>query len=290
LCASWNENAITFADINWVGQKPAGVFIDDKNTIYVADREHGRIFVWRNGSSTPNMNISGNLTNPWSLFVTAEGDIYVDNENSNDWALNTTDSRLVMKVNGMCTGLFVDINDNLYCSSANNHHVVKVALKSNKTLPSTVAGTGCPGPVPNMLDHPHGIFVDKNLNLYVADTKNNRIQFFAPGQMNAITVAGFGAIVYFILNRPTSVVLDADGYLFIVDSYNHRIVRSIRNDFKCIVGCSGSKGSSTSQLNTPQTMAFDKNGNIFVSDFNNHRIQKFSLLNPYGMSISNMIE
>jgi streptogramin lyase len=295
VCASWNENATTFANINWVGKQPAGVFVNDENTIYVANREHGRILVWHNRSSTPKMNISGNLTSPWSLFATADGDIYVDNGDSNNrvdrWTLNATVSKLAMKVNGMCTGLFVDINDNLYCSSANDHRVVKIALKSGKTLPSTVAGIGCPGPVPNMLDHPHGIFVDNNLNLYVADTQNNRIQFFAPDQMNAITVAGFGAIVYFILNKPTGVVLDADGYLFIVDSYNHRIVRSMPDDFKCVVGCSGNRGSSSSQLNTPQTMAFDTNGNIFVSDFNNHRIQKFSLtLNPYGMSISIAIE
>jgi sugar lactone lactonase YvrE len=244
LCASWRENAIIFASQKWVGQQPAGIFINDKNTIYVADRENGRILVWRNGSSTLTQNISVNLTSPWSLFVTTNDDIYVDNGNSNDrvdkWAFNATYSELVMKVNGICTGLFVDINDNLYCSSMNNHRVDKITLKTGKTLPMTVAGMGCPGPVPNMLDHPHGIFVDNNLNLYVADTENNRIQFFAPGEMNAITVAGFEAIVSFILDRPTGVILDADGYLFIVDSYNHRIIRSISNGFKCLIGCSWS--------------------------------------------------
>ncbi len=69
LCTYWNENATTFADINWVGQQPAGIFINDKNSIYVINREYGRILIWQNGSSTPNMNISGNLTNPWSLFL-----------------------------------------------------------------------------------------------------------------------------------------------------------------------------------------------------------------------------
>jgi len=264
-----------------VGHQPAGIFVNNRNTIFIADRENGRILIWRNGSSIPTKNISGNLTNPWSLFVTSDDDIYVDNGNFNDrvdkWASNATYSELVMKVNGLCTGLFVDVNYSLYCSSMNNHQVIKIALKGDKTLPIIVAGTGCAGPVLNMLDHPHGIFVDIKLNLYVADTQNNRIQFFAPNQMNAITVAGFGALEYFILNRPTGVVLDAGGYLFIVDSHNHRIIRSISHGFQCLVGCSGNSGSAANQLNNPQTMAFDTNGNIFVTDFDNNRIQKFML-------------
>ena len=142
-------------------------------------------------------------------------------------------------------------------------------------LSITVAGTGCPGPVSNMLDHPHGIFVDNNFKLFVADTNNNRIQSFELDQSSGITVAGFGAIVYFILNKPTSIVLDAGGSMFIVDSSNHRIIRSIPNGFKCLVGCSGTNGAKSNELNTPQTMAFDSNGNILVTDFNNHRIQNF---------------
>ncbi|CAF1391947.1 unnamed protein product [Rotaria sp. Silwood1] len=111
-------------------------------------------------------------------------------------------------------------------------------LNNEQTVLMVVAGTGCPGPVPNTLDHPHGIFVDEQLNLYVADTDNNRIQLFSPGQTQAMTVAGFGAKSYFILNRPTDIALDADGYLYIVESQNYRIIRSMPNGFRCLVGCS----------------------------------------------------
>jgi hypothetical protein len=84
-----------------------------------------------------------------------------------------------MYVNSSCTGLFIDIINNLYCSSANEHRVFKIGLNMNMTMPAmTVAGTGCSGPVPDTLDHPHGIFVDENFNLFVADTDNNRIQRF----------------------------------------------------------------------------------------------------------------
>ncbi|CAF4414938.1 unnamed protein product, partial [Adineta steineri] len=80
------------------------------------------------------------------------------------------------------------------------------------------------------------------------------------------------------LNYPTGIVLDANGYLFIVDSYNHRIVASSYYGFRCIVGCSGG-GSTMYQLSFPQSMAFDSYGNIYVTDRNNSRVQQFALQN-----------
>ena len=71
--------------------------------------------------------------------------------------------------------------------------------------------------------------------------------------------------------------MDADGYLFIVDSSNHRIVGSGPGGFRCVVGCSGSSGPGSYQLNGPQTMSFDSDGNIFVADSGNGRLQKFLL-------------
>ncbi|CAF3799878.1 unnamed protein product [Rotaria sp. Silwood1] len=286
---------MTFAEENLVGQKPVGLFVNDQDAVYVANRENGQILVWTNGSSSPIPIISTNSTNIWSIFVTTDGDIYADNGNENGhvnkWTFNATQSEIIMNVHGWCAGLFIDINYHLYCSSTNNHHVIKIPLNNGQTVPMVVAGTGCRGPVPNMLDHPHGIFIDNKLNLYVADTHNNRIQLFAPGKKDAKTIAGFGAKVRFILNRPTDIALDVDGYLYIVESQNHRIIRSIPNGFKCLVGCSGDSGKASSQLNYPQTMAFDTIGNIFVSDFNNHRIQKFQLIkNLCGMSISIITE
>ena len=37
---------------------------------------------------------------------------------------------------------------------------------------------------------PRGIFVDTNLDLYVADRYNHRVQLFRSGQLDAVTVAG----------------------------------------------------------------------------------------------------
>lgn len=42
----------------------------------------------------------------------------------------------------------------------------------------TVAGTACLGPVSDMLDSPHGIFIDERSRLFVAVTENNRVVCF----------------------------------------------------------------------------------------------------------------
>jgi DNA-binding beta-propeller fold protein YncE len=224
-------------------------------------------------------NISGSLNYPFSVFVSMTGDVYIDNGYANGqvdkFLFNTSMVVNVMNVNGSCYGLFIDMNNYLYCSLKNFHQVVKLLL-NNGTTPTIAAGTGLAGSQSNMLNAQQGIYVDNNLNLYVADCGNNRIQVFQSGQLIALTAAGSGATGTITLNYPTGVVLDTDGYLFIVDSNNHRIVASGLNGFRCIIGCSGG-GSTSSQLYFPQSMAFDSYGNIYVADRGNSRIQTFIL-------------
>ncbi|CAF3964398.1 unnamed protein product, partial [Adineta steineri] len=280
LCANatWNQTAITFANSTTAGTLPVGMFINTNNSVYVADQANGRIQVWLNGSTTLTGNYSGGLSVPYSVFVTDNSDVYVDNGRTNyrvdKWGWNSTSSVPTMYTCGQCYSLFVDINNMLYCVMGANHQVVSKSLDTHVNVWSIVAGTGSAGSTSVTLNTPWGIFVDNNLNLYVADTNNNRIQKFASGQLNGTTIAT-GTIVLF---GPTSVIFDADGYMFITDCFNQRLIGSGANGFRCIAACSGSAGSSSSQLFYPHTISFDSYGNIFVVDQENNRVQKFLLL------------
>ena len=174
--------------------------------------------------------------------------------------------------------MFIDLNDNLYCSLFNQHRVTLVSCNKYNTTPITVAGTGVDGSSSSQLKLPWGIFVDTNFDLYVADTGNHRIQRFRPGQLNGTTVAGLGTPSNLTLNNPTDVILDGNGYMYIADNDHHRVVRVGPADYRCIAGCNGGPGSNSSQLYKSYSLRFDTIGNMYVADEFNHRIQKFLFL------------
>lgn len=225
-------------------------------------------------------NITAGLAGPRSIFATSNGDIYVDNGQSfnqvDKWTSDANSSSAAMRVSSICYGLFVDIIDNLYCSVDSLHSVLKKSFNTDENTTVIVAGNGTDGSTSFLLDEPRGIFVDENFTLYVADCKNNRVQRFPLGQLNGTTVAGSGATPSITFVCPTGVILDADGYLFIADSQQHRIVGQSQSGFRCIVGCYGA-GNTAFQMNQPWTMSFDSYGNIYVIDKVNARVQKFAI-------------
>ncbi|CAF4235292.1 unnamed protein product, partial [Adineta steineri] len=191
---SWSSNGITFANTTVIGTYPYGVFVDNNNTVYVCEFSLNRVQAWPEGSSNPTRTISGSLNLPYTVFVTRNGDIYVDNGYANNrvdkWTLNATNSTVAMNVKYICAGLFVDINNNLYCSPVNYHQVNMKSLNSNSNMWIIAAGTGCAGATSNTLHDPRGIFVDTDLNLYVAWFTNDRVQKFLSKQASGITIAG----------------------------------------------------------------------------------------------------
>lgn len=278
--ATWNSNASIFFNNTAVVSNPRAIFVDLKNAVYVTDRAGRRVVVFTEGSTNPTRIIFGGMNDPRSIFVTSNGDLYIDsgmNGRVDRWEFNATSSVTAMYVSGACFGLFVDTNNDLYCSMGTFHRVVKSSLSGSGNTSVTVAGTGSALLLSTTLNSPSGIFVDKSFNLYVADSSNNRIQRFKAGQLNATTVAGATAPGSISLWNPTGVTLDSDGYLFIVDSNNHRVIASSANGFRCLFAFMGVAGSRLDQLSSPLNLAFDNAGNIYVADQSNNRVQKFSL-------------
>ena len=282
LDASWNPNGITFANSSTVGAWPFPVFVTTDNSVVIADRSNSRIHIWRNGSASPTTlsipSLSGGL---WALFVTTNDEIYINNGQGvqsrvERWTFDGTQLPSVMSICSACYSVFVDISGSLYCSQYDHHKVVSTSLSSTTGTLTIVAGTGYSGDSRTKLNNPFGIFINVDLELYVADAANDRIQIFHPGQLNGTTVAGTGAAGTISLWFPTGIVLDGDGYMFIVDSYHHRIVRASSDGFLCVVGCSG-PGNASNQLLVPKTLSLDSDGNMFVADSQNNRIQKFVL-------------
>ncbi|CAF1244903.1 unnamed protein product [Adineta steineri] len=290
---TWNSNATIFAVQSIVGRIPRAIFVDTNNTIYIANQEENIIVVWHEESINPTKIIFGNFTHSSSLFVTLNGDIYIDDGFKNGrvqkWIAENNIFVTIMNVSSQCDGLFIDIHDTLYCSMSSRQQVVKRSLNDSLMTSNRVAaGTGIQGSASNELNRPVGIFLDVNLDLYVTDCLNDRIQLFQPEESNGITVAGSTSLNPTITLRcPTGIALDAERYLFIVDQGNDRIVGSDSDGFRCLVGCDG-MGSHSNQLSYPFSLSFDRSGNMFVTDQLNHRIQKFAYLDQLCVNTSSV--
>ena len=257
------------------------VFVDVLNTVYVASQQTGLIQVWVQGNSKPTTINTSNASAQYALYVTVNNEIYVNggplNNGVDKWSLNPTAKTNTTYLGGPCTGLFIDLNNTLYCSIGIYHRVVTTSLVNSAGTIVPVAGNNVSGALPYMLSSPQGIFVHTNFTLFVADMGNNRIQQFEAGDTNGTTAAGNTSSPRVFLNRPTAVVLDGSDFLFIVDSGNNRIVGSDTRGFRCVAGCSNVSGSAANQLQYPRSLSFDSDGNIYVTDVNNSRVQKFNL-------------
>ena len=281
--ATWVANGITFAGSDIVGNVPNGIFVDTNNTVYLANRESSRIYVWQEGQPSPSRNFTlPSSTFPLSIFATSNGDIFIPGSNASGRVDKLTPTMTnisisVMSVSDFCHGIFVDITNVLYCSLYSQNVVIAKSLTSTDDTWTIAAGTGCAGTSPNRLNGPFGVFVNTNLELYVADSLNNRIQVFSPDRVEARTVAITGTYGWWTLSQPRAMILDGDGYLFISDTGFNRILGSGPHGFRCIIGC-GSAGSLSNQLTNPCALSFDSYGNLFVADRNNSRIQKFNLI------------
>src|SRR5262249_4252058 len=132
-------------------------------------------------------------------------------------------------------GVAADAAGNLFIADTDSQRIRKI---SPDGVISTVAGNGAAGlrgdggPATSaQLNYPAGVAVDSFGDLFIADTRNQRIRKVTNTGI-IITVAGNGSsgfngdggsALLAELNDPRGVAVDREGNLFIADSGNHRV-------------------------------------------------------------------
>ena len=241
---------------------------------------HRQVFVWHNETSNPTRIIVNSTDILLGLFVSSTGDIYISHRKTSTvqkWVTTTNTLETVARFRGEIIGIFIALNNVLYCSLLNTHQIVTKSLHNNSFLVEVVAGIGISGSESYQLNRPMGIFVTENFDLYVADSQNHRLQLFHSGDTIGTTIVQ-ASDTNPALSEPKSVVLDANNHIYIQDGNIGSIFRSGSSGFQCIVACTGSSGILSDQLKTPHSIALDVYGNIFVVDMGAMRVQKFSIL------------
>jgi hypothetical protein len=126
---------------------------------------------------------------------------------------------------------------------------------------------------------PGSVAVDGTGNVYVADTWNHTIRKITPAGVVS-TLAGLagsaggadGSGTNARFNAPTSVAVDASGYLYVTDT-NNQTIRKITPDgvVSTFAGALGSWGTidglgGSARFSFPQGVAVDTTGNVFVAN------------------------
>lgn len=198
-------------------------------------------------------------------------------------------------------GIAFDNAGNMFVADARNNVIRKIA--TNGTI-TTVAGNHALGAgfsgdggaaTSAQLNDPHGVTVDANGNIYIADTENDVVRFVSAATGNISTIAGQhgvqgysgdgGTSVNSKLYWPMGMAIDAAGDVFVADYYNMvvrkidpaGIITTIAGNNQVYDGYNGDGLPATATwLAFPNYLAMSSSGHLFISEYGNETVREMS--------------
>ncbi|CAF2093693.1 unnamed protein product, partial [Rotaria magnacalcarata] len=296
--AKWSQNGVTVAGGNGAGGAtnqlnwPEGLFVDDDQTVVIADRYNHRIIQLKNDDTTNGQVVAGSkgqgrrlhqLNQPFDVLIDKETDSLIICDSGNQrvvrWSRRsgTTQGEILID-NIYCWGLSMDEQRYLYVCDVEKSEVRRYQL--GEKIGTLVAGGNGLGLGLKQFYGPTYLFVDGQQNVYVSDGNNYRVMKWNKGATEGIMVAGGQAYGSALtqLDGPFGVFVDTLGTLYIADEVNHRVMRWTQGPRQGTVIAGGNgAGAGANQLNFPIGLSFDQHGNLYVVDCYNARVQRFSI-------------
>ena len=164
-------------------------------------------------------------------------------------------------------GLALDSIGNLFVADMGNNKIRKISTSGNVT---TLAGSGSAyyadgNGVLASFNHPQGVAVDVNGNVYVADENNSLIRKVTTS--GNVTTLPRGIESYFY--HPKGVAVNNNEDIFVADTDNSLMRKMIKNaNFNIL--------ALTERIYGPEAVCIDASGNLYVSDTGYNRICKIA--------------
>lgn len=287
--ARWAQQGVTVAGGNGQGDAenqlsmPYGLYVDDDQTVYVADTGNHRVVEWKPGAKRGTVVAGGNgkgnradqLNEPRGVVFDKSTNSIIISDNANRrivrWFRGNRSNGEVMTDRTYCSGLAMDHLRYLYASDTPKDAVWQ--YEPSETHGTIVAGGNQRGDRLNQLNTPFYIFVDQDQSLYVSEYKNHRITKWVNGAKAGVIVAGGRGTGNSSnqLSSPQGVFVDQLGTIYIADSCNNRIIRWCKGENE------GNVIVDENLLCYPTGLSFDRHGNIYVIDWGRDRVQRFSI-------------
>jgi len=279
-----------------VFNNPRGVAVDKLGNVYVVDHINNRICKVDPSGNVTTVAGSGSYSFadgqgkaagfawPTALAVDSNGNIYVGDSNNNRIRKITPNGNVTtLAGSGMIghadglgaaasfsnpSGVAVHSNGNIYVADSYNHMIRKVTPSG---VVSTLAGSPSPGYADGngataRFDTPTYLVVDASGNIYVSDSKNNRIRKVTPAG-NVTTLAGSGTAgsvdgngTAATFNYPRGLALDRKGYLYVSDSNSNRVRKISLESRICVLSGNLSFPALTVNQTSNRTLSIQNTG------------------------------
>ncbi len=224
--------------------QPYGIAIDSQGSLYVADSKVGAIFI----------------------FNTDTRDV--------DLIKNSVQAHFVRII-----GLAMDDNDRLFVSDPGLRHVL---IFNKQHAAEDLISEG--------MVEPGALAIDtQNRFLYVADVELDQILVYDADTLKLIRKMGTTGHKHELttpgdFSRPAGVAVDAEGNLYVADTWNDRI--EIFDADGNFISTFGKPGDGPGYFARPKGVALDGDGHVWVADGMQDRVQVFTkegqLLISYG--------
>ncbi|MBA4419900.1 MAG: hypothetical protein C0391_02015 [Anaerolinea sp.] len=145
---------------------------------------------------------------------------------------------------------------------------------------------GGPGKEPGLFDAPRAVAVAKDDSLYVADSRNHRIQHLAAdgsvlGAWGSFADTAQGAAAGGTFNEPWGVAVGLDGSVYVTDTWNHRVQKfDAQGNFITMWGYFG-QAEKPDAFWGPRGIFVDNLNRVYVADTGNKRIVVFDATGAY---------
>jgi hypothetical protein len=270
---------------------PTSITIDGFGNHYIADQKANKVRkvtaagIISTFAGTGTAGYSGDggpatgaeLSGPMSVLVDGAGFVYIADTGNN----------VVRMVNNK--GIISTYAGQYYAPGTPPPPVCAAATNS--------VGDGCPGNQ-MVMNTPVDLVFCHAQNLHISDKLNNRVRTVMRTTYVTITQVGDGVAGYngdgelntsAELNGPTGMAMDAANYIYVADSGNHIIRKTLLtgttpNPISTVAGTPGSAGNAgdggpatNALLNNPRGVQVDPAGDIYISDADSHVIREVNI-------------
>jgi VCBS repeat-containing protein len=261
---------------------PTGIGVSATGVVYVADRDNGRIQVFKgDGQYISQWGSSGIGDGQFGLAsglaVGPDGSVYVVDTSNQRVQKFAGDGTYLTQwgSQGVGSGKFdqpfgiaTDSLGNVYVTDYRNYRVQKFTSDG-----LYLTQWGSQGSEDGEFNFPFGIAVDGDDYVYVADWSDSRIQKFTS---DGTFITKWGSIGNGPgqLDVPLGMGIDPSGSIYVADSLGARIEKFASDG--TYLAQWGSRGAGDGQFDDPFGVASDAKGQIYVADFANNRVERFS--------------